>query len=316
MELSSVLGLNSDLLRSFMLPFELKQVHSLLIKTNTPMSTLPLTRVGLVCALNPSFSYATKIFERVRKPDIDVWNSCLKIFAEGDSPQDAILLFYRLRQFGILPNDFTCSFVLKACLRLSDIINGRIMHGYVEKFGLQCNLILQNMIVHLYAVCGAMNDARLLFENMPVRDVVTWNIMISQSMKMGDVNGACDLFSQMPQRNLRSWTSIISGLVQCGKSKEAISVFMEMKKQGQSPNEVTLKEMLELGKQVKFLYICMSNIGSGILRKKPQNKTSLDIHTCCFESLGQHAMDQHFQVPNSLNLQNHKTEGCKRGARP
>ncbi|KAF7820169.1 pentatricopeptide repeat-containing protein [Senna tora] len=236
--------LKPNLLRSFNSPFELKQVHALLIKTNTPLSSLPLTRVGLVCALNPSFVYAQRIFKALEKPEIVVWNSCLKIIAEGDSPHDAIVLFYRLRQFSVLPDDFTCSFVLKACANLLDVLNGRIVHGYVEKLGIQRNLILQNMIVHLYALCGATGDAWLLFDKMPKRDVVTYNIMISQLIKTGKIDDAYDLFSKMPQRNVRSWTSMISGFVQCGKSKEAIRLLIEMENEGHRPNEVTVVAVL------------------------------------------------------------------------
>ncbi|KAI9124420.1 hypothetical protein K1719_004342 [Acacia pycnantha] len=251
--------LKTNLLRNFNSPFELKQVHALLIKTHTPLSSLPLTRVGLVCALNPSFAYAQRIFQTLEKPEIVVWNSCLKIFAEGDSPQDAIFLFYRLRQVDVLPDDFTFSFVLKACANLLDVFNCRIVHGYVEKLGLQSNLILQNMIVHLYALCGAMSDARLLFVKMPQRDVVTYNIMISQWIKAGNLNMAYGLFSKMSERNVRSWTSMISGFVQFGRSKDAIRLFLEMESEGQRPNEVTLVAVLsacadlgalDLGKRV------------------------------------------------------------------
>lgn len=168
----------------------------------------------------------------------------MKTFAEGDSPFDTILLFYKLRQFDVFPDTFTCSFVLKACAQLLDTLNGRIVHGYVEKLGLQSNLFLQNMIVHLYALCGAIGDARQLFEKMPDRDVVTWNIMINQLVKRGDVEEAYHLFSLMPERSLRSWTSMISGFVQCGKPKEAIQLFMKMEEEGLRPNEVTAVAVL------------------------------------------------------------------------
>ncbi|KAA8519092.1 hypothetical protein F0562_013348 [Nyssa sinensis] len=170
----------TNLLCNFKCPFELKQVHAHIIKTDSPYSVLPLTRVGFVCAFTPSFVYAQQIFEHVDKPEVVIWNSCLKELAQGNSPIDAILLFYQLRQYNVYPDAFTCSFVLKACLHLLDLPHGRIVHGFTEKLGLQSNLFLQNTIIHLYASCGAINDARLLFEKMSQRDTVTWNIMITQ----------------------------------------------------------------------------------------------------------------------------------------
>jgi pentatricopeptide repeat protein len=274
-----------DLLHNFNTPFELKQVHAHLIKTNTPLSTLPLSRAAFVCALTPSFAYAQRILERVEKPEIVFWNSCLRTFAEGDSPIDAILLFYKLRQFDVFPDNFTCSFVLKACTHLLDILNGRIVHGYVEKLGLQSNLFLQNMIVHLYALCGAIGDARLLFEKMSQRDVVTWNIMISQLVKRRDIDGAYDLFSRMPDRSVRSWTSMIAGYVQCGKPKEAIHLFMKMEEAGMRPNELTVVAVLaacadlgalDLGRRVHEY----SN-QSGFRRNVHISNTLIDMYLKC-----------------------------------
>lgn len=168
----------------------------------------------------------------------------MKSFAESDTPNDSILLFYQLRKFSVLPDSFTCSFVLKACSQLLDLLHGRIVHGYIEKLGFQSNLFLQNTIVHLYASCGAISDARLLFDKMSQRDVVTWNIMITQLVKRGDVDGAHELFVQMPERSVRSWTAMIAGFVQCGKPKEAIGTFTQMEEAGLKPNEVTVVAVL------------------------------------------------------------------------
>ncbi|GMN56190.1 hypothetical protein TIFTF001_025295 [Ficus carica] len=234
------------LLHSFNSPFELKQLHAHLVKSSFPLSLLPLSRVASVCALSTAaFSYAQLIFQRVEGPsEIVLWNSCLKHFAQSDSPYDAVALFYRLREFDVFPDSFTLSFVLKACLRLSDIENGRIVHGYVEKLGFCWNLFLLNSIVHLYASCGEMGDARFVFDKMPQRDVVTWNIMTTQLIKRGDVGEAYDMFVEMPERNVRSWTLMIAGFVQCGKPKEAVALFLEMEKAGVDPNEATVVVVL------------------------------------------------------------------------
>ncbi|KAM6552549.1 hypothetical protein CsatB_013311 [Cannabis sativa] len=232
------------LLQTFNSPFELKQLHTHFIKTSLPLSLLPLTQVASVCALTPNFAYAQKIFQRVKNPEIFTWNSCLKAFAEGESPNDAVLLFYQIIKFGLLPDSFTLSFVLKACLRLLDVENGRIVHGYVEKLGLSSNLFLKNTILHLYGYCGEFDDALKLFDKMSERDVVSWNIMITHLIKRDDIERAFDLFSQMVVRNLRSWTLMISGFVQCGKPKEAVDLFFEFEKVGLEPNEVTVVAVL------------------------------------------------------------------------
>ncbi|KAI3939324.1 hypothetical protein MKW98_022192 [Papaver atlanticum] len=233
-----------DLLDNFNTVFELKQLHSYIIKTNKDYSILLVTRIASICALSPSFDYARTIFRRVEKNETFIWNSYLKTYAESESPINAIRFFYRLRQSNLCPDTFTCSFVLKACSILLDLHNGRIVHGLVLKLGYQSDLFLQNTIVHMYAKGGAINDARKLFEKMPRRDSVTWNILITQLTKLNEIDKAQELFDQMPDKSVRSWMAMIAGYVQCGKPKEAVKLFKQMEEAGESPNEVTVVAVL------------------------------------------------------------------------
>ncbi|KAL8260296.1 hypothetical protein R6Q59_028249 [Mikania micrantha] len=236
--------LENGLLHTFKSPFELKQIHAQIIKTNTPPSVLQLSHVASICALTSSFPYARTIIHLSGKHETAVWNSCLKDFAQSESPDDAVRLFSRLCEHGICLDAFTFSFVLKACTKLLDGLGGRVIHGFIEKLGFQSNLYLQNSLVHLYVVSGEIDSVRQLFDKMPDRDVVSWNIMIKHLVKMGNVDEAYNLFSMMPERNVRSWTSMIMGFVQCGKPKEAVDLFTKMEEEKLCPNEVTVVAVL------------------------------------------------------------------------
>ncbi|KAK1426518.1 hypothetical protein QVD17_15192 [Tagetes erecta] len=236
--------IQNDLQHTFKSPFELKQIHAQIIKTNTHPSILHLPHVASVCALTPCFPYARKIILLSGNNETAIWNTCLKQFAESSSPDDAICLFNRLCEYGVCLDDFTISFVLKACTKLSDCLSGRVIHGFIEKLGFQSNLYLQNSLVHLYVVSGEVDNAHQLFDKMRDRDVVTWNIMIKHLVKRGNVDDAYRLFVTMPERNVRSWTSMIMGFVKNGKPKEAIELFSKMEGEKLCPNEVTVVAVL------------------------------------------------------------------------
>ncbi|XP_023739829.1 pentatricopeptide repeat-containing protein At5g66520 [Lactuca sativa] len=267
--------LDNDILYAFKSPFELKQIHAQIIKTNTSPSILPISRVASVCALTPTFPYAQKIIQLSNKPETVIWNSCLKAFAESDSPNDAIRLFYQLCKHDVPLDAFTFSFLLKACTKLSYGLYGRIIHGFIEKLGFQSNLFLQNSMVHLYAVSGEIDNACLLFDKMSERDVVTWNIMITQLVKKGNVDEAYGFFSRMPERNVRSWTSMIMGFVQCGKPKEAIDLFTQMEDKMLSPNEVTLVAVLAACADIGAL-----DLGKKIHDSLNKKGFTTNIHIC------------------------------------
>lgn len=209
----------------------------------------------------------------------------MKLFAESESPLNAVLLFSQMREFDVLPDSFTCSFVLKACVELKDVWSGRVVHGYVEKLGLKWNLVVMNMVVNLYSVCGEMGIAWLVFDKMSVRDVVSWNIVLNGLIRRGDVGEAIEVFRRMPERSVRSWTAMISGYVKWGMAKEAVELFGEMEETGVSANEVTVVAVLagcadlgdlDLGRRVHE-YVNRSGFG----RNVRVSNTLIDMYVKC-----------------------------------
>ncbi|KAL2490270.1 Carotenoid 9 [Abeliophyllum distichum] len=50
-------------------------------------------------------------------------------------------------------------------------------------------------------------------------------------LKCGDIESACKVYNQMPVRNVVSWNSMILGLADSGDYEEALRVFRKMKQQ-------------------------------------------------------------------------------------
>ncbi|XP_078444892.1 pentatricopeptide repeat-containing protein At4g21300-like isoform X2 [Wolffia australiana] len=80
------------------------------------------------------------------------------------------------------------------------------------------------------AYCGRrdFNKSKSLFQQMPEKTIISWNSMISASFQSGDVDQAFQYFRQMPRRNTSSWNGMISGLVKCDRIDEAERLFLEM----------------------------------------------------------------------------------------
>ncbi|PIA63946.1 hypothetical protein AQUCO_00201336v1 [Aquilegia coerulea] len=90
------------------------------------------------------------------------------------------------------------------------------------------NVVVWTSLLSKYARHGYVNEARTLFELMPVRNVVTHNAMLSAYLQSGRINEACQMFDEMPERNVVSWTSILSGLTNVGRIDDARNLFNYM----------------------------------------------------------------------------------------
>lgn len=128
----------------------------------------------------------------------------------------------------VLPDKYTFTFALKSCGNFSGVEEGRQIYGHVLKTGFGGDLFIQNTLIHLFASCGCIEEARNLFDRMVERDVVSWNALLSAYVERGLMELARQLFDEMPERNAESWNFMISGYVGIGMLKEAWAVFDEI----------------------------------------------------------------------------------------
>ena len=108
------------------------------------------------------------------------------------------MIYRRMEDAGVDADCATVLSVLPACGCLKDFEIGREVHSLVEQVGFWDNLSVRNAVVDMYVKCGRMDEARLVFEKMIDRDVVTWTTMIHGFISDGDLKNAL-WFSQRMQ---------------------------------------------------------------------------------------------------------------------
>lgn len=86
--------------------------------------------------------------------------------------------------------------------------------------------------------------ARRIFDEMPGRNIVSWNAMISGYAKAGDFIPARELFDLMPERNVVSWNAVIGCYFHRRLFSETLELFRMMQASDVKPNEVTVVAVL------------------------------------------------------------------------
>ncbi|XP_010432005.1 PREDICTED: pentatricopeptide repeat-containing protein At4g38010 [Camelina sativa] len=146
------------------------------------------------------------------------YNTLLSSYAVCDKPRVTFLVYRTFVSNGFTPDMFTFPPVFKACGKFSGIGEGKQIHGVVTKMGFSDDIYVQNSLVHLYGVCGDSGSACKVFDEMPVRDVVSWTGIITGFTRTGLYKEALDTFSKMDvEANLATYVCalISSGRVGC-----------------------------------------------------------------------------------------------------
>ncbi|KAK9944253.1 hypothetical protein M0R45_009827 [Rubus argutus] len=90
------------------------------------------------------------------------------------------------------------------------------------------DVVSWNLMISGYISCRGsryVEEGRMLFDRMPVRDCVSWNTMISGYAKNGRMVEALKLFDSMPERSVVSWNAMVTGFLQNGDVVRAIEFF-------------------------------------------------------------------------------------------
>ncbi|CAH2076118.1 unnamed protein product [Thlaspi arvense] len=197
-----------------------KQIQTQLITRDLLRNDLVLHKVVTFLGKSADFaSYGCVFLHSIRRALSSFpYNTLLSSYAVCDKPRVAILVYRTFVSNGFSPDMYTFPPVFKACGKFSGVGEGKQYHGTVTRMGFSDDIYVQNSLVHLYGVCGDSGSACKVFDQMPVRDVISWTGIISGFSRVGLYKEALDVFSKMDvEPNLATFVCalVASGRVGC-----------------------------------------------------------------------------------------------------
>ncbi|KAL2555952.1 Pentatricopeptide repeat-containing protein [Forsythia ovata] len=152
--------------------------------------------VNVYCICN-SLSCAHHLFDKMPKSNLFLWNILIRGYAWNGPYHASISLYYQLLDQGLVPDNFTFPFVLKACSGLSALEVGRDIHKHVKKTRWEMDSFVGAGLIDMYAKCGCINESRQVFDKIVNRDVVLWNSMLAAYSQNGHPNECLRLCGEM-----------------------------------------------------------------------------------------------------------------------
>ncbi|KAL8058061.1 hypothetical protein ABFX02_04G223800 [Erythranthe guttata] len=191
-------------------------LHCFLLKTSLDHHEYFFSRL-ILSGASASLHHARQIFDNSSvAPPLFAWNTLIKAYAKSSSaPTESVKLFVELLRtpYELKPDKFTYPFVIKACGRCSMLSVGGSVHSMAMKAGFGSNSHVCNTLLTMYSGCCVVEFSRKVFDEMSVRDVV-------------------------------SWSSMISAYVDCDLNLDALRVFKDMNTVNEKPNAVTYISLL------------------------------------------------------------------------
>ncbi|GMP94926.1 hypothetical protein CsSME_00044181 [Camellia sinensis var. sinensis] len=153
--------------------------------------------------------------------NVVTWTSKILANARKGFNDKALNCFIQMLRDGFDPNAATFSTTITVCGQSLRPSFGTSIHCLILKKGFTQQLFVASGLVTMYSKHDCITEARRVFDEMPVRDAVSWNSMIAGYSQLGLNREACSLFYQMIRDcdTLESFVnnfSIASVLKACG----------------------------------------------------------------------------------------------------
>ncbi|XP_057854720.2 pentatricopeptide repeat-containing protein At2g13600 [Cryptomeria japonica] len=148
-------------------------------------------------AQNGLLDEALMLFKEMPQRDVISWNALIAGYAQNGFVEKALETFKQMHSTGIKPDSNTFVSILPACAKLGALGQGLAIHQSIIESGFLSNVVVASALVDMYAKCGSIYMARELFDRMPQRSVISWNIMIAGYAQNGFCKDALKLFELM-----------------------------------------------------------------------------------------------------------------------
>ena len=184
---------------------------------------------------------AQEVLEELPTRNVISWNALLAGYVDNELNENIVCLFHQMQLEGVAPDVVTYVNLLKAFQFMKDINMGREVHNKIVICGLEHDMFVGSSIVSMYTKCGMLSKAQQVLEELPIRDVVSWNALLGGYAQQGQGCKALCCIAQMETEGICpddiTLLCVVNACGHSGKLDEAQTYYETMsRKYGITPS--------------------------------------------------------------------------------
>ncbi|RVW55399.1 Pentatricopeptide repeat-containing protein, mitochondrial [Vitis vinifera] len=190
-----------------------KSIHGFVVKSGFSSDEFLTPALISMYAGGGNLFIARDLFDSAAEKNVVIWNSMISAYAQNQKSSEAFKMFQQMLKANMQPNVVTFVSIIPCCENSANFWYGKSLHAHVMKYRLDSQLSVATALLSMYA-------------------------------KLGDLNSADFIFYQMPRRNLLSWNSMISGYGHNGLWEASMDAFCDMQFEGFDPDAISIVNIL------------------------------------------------------------------------
>ncbi|XP_055825635.1 pentatricopeptide repeat-containing protein At1g08070, chloroplastic-like [Solanum dulcamara] len=223
---------------------------------NPKIADKPIDKISLMKLIDSSISSngfaptALLFHEFSRFIDCNLCNTLIRRYTDSKNHSRAVFVYTQMRKLNIPPDSSTFPSVLKSVAQLCYGKVGKSIHCNAIQLGFTFDIYTNTALVYMYGICQQPDDAHQLFDEIPKRNVVTWNALITSYTHNRMFREAIDVFREMPASGAKPGEVTMVGVLSACSHLGALS-------QGQWIHDYIVKNRLRVNVYVGTALIDM-----------------------------------------------------------
>eukprot|EP00250_Pteridium_aquilinum_P027019 c34024_g1_i1 orf=84-806(+) len=140
---------------------------------------------------------AASTFEHITELNLHSWNILINAYAKNGHCHEALQAYHDMQHHEVAPNPHTFVCVLKACGISTTLTDVWEIHSAIINNGYSGQVIVCTALISAYSKSGSLRHASIVFDHIPVKDVISWNAMLAACTENGSFHEALILFKCM-----------------------------------------------------------------------------------------------------------------------
>lgn len=175
---------------------------------------------------------ARLFFDEAPMKDRGIWGAIISGYVQNNCFKECLYMFRSMQLTNMVPDERIFVSILCACAQLGALDIGVWIHQYLVRLGLPLSIRLSTSLIDMYGKCGNLDLAKRLFDEMPQRDIICWNVMIFAVALHGDGENALKLFFEMEEAGFRpddlTFVAVLSACNYSGMAFEGFRMLERM----------------------------------------------------------------------------------------
>ncbi|XP_051122068.1 putative pentatricopeptide repeat-containing protein At5g13230, mitochondrial [Andrographis paniculata] len=211
------------------------QIHSLALKVSLDKNVFVLNALMDMYAKCGNMESSMDLFVDCGSKNEVSWNTMIVGYVHLGDAEKAFEMFLNMCRERVEATDVTYSSLLCACAGLTVLDAGIQIHGMTVKTKYDEDGSVCNALIDMYAKCGRIKDARVVFDSMNNHDIISWNSMISAYSVHGLGAEALKVFESMQETDIKpnqlTFVSVLSACSNTGSLDQGQSYFTSMQEE-------------------------------------------------------------------------------------